>query len=105
MKPEEFDRFSSSFLKKTVVNGNYTRESVDSLEGVQTVNIGEKPVFLHSEMAYTPFKPETLFFFCEIPPKVDGETILLDGCALFKSFLPAIKKIFFENNLKYSFSD
>ncbi|MEM6415800.1 MAG: TauD/TfdA family dioxygenase [Pseudomonadota bacterium] len=59
------------------------------------------PIPLHGEMYYTKRKPSTLFFYCEKPADVDGETTVADGVEIFKKLQRQTRKFFTDNRIKY----
>jgi alpha-ketoglutarate-dependent taurine dioxygenase len=99
-----FDEFTSSFIADCVVNGNDTRDDVVPDRHIQTVNTGFDPIPLHAEMAYSPFKPDTLFFYCMTPPrKPGGETLLCDGVEVWLKMASETRKLFQRQRIKHSF--
>ena len=80
LTPEDFDNFASAFNY-----GNFTYQ--ESLSNAVRINktprvftANEAPpeveIFLHHEMAQTPFYPEKIFFCCLSPATEGGETPL-----------------------------
>ena len=55
----------------------------------------------HAEMAYTPFRPDMLWFYCETPASQGGETLLCDGLDLWSRLRPATKDLFLSQKLTY----
>jgi alpha-ketoglutarate-dependent taurine dioxygenase len=100
---DRFTRFSERFSAEFVINGNLTRESASEDGRTQTVNSGHQLIPMHSEMAYSPFRPEILWFFCEVPPRRKGETMLCDGVEVWSRLSQATRDLFLKNPIRYTF--
>jgi alpha-ketoglutarate-dependent taurine dioxygenase len=99
-----FAEFTSNFIADCVVNGNDARDDVVPDRHIQTVNTGFNPIPLHAEMAYGPFRPDTLFFYCIVPPrKRGGETLLCDGIEVWRKMESETRRLFERQRIKYSF--
>ena len=98
---EAFENFSDKFTGKYVVNGSLTRESVSAHGTTQTVNKGKQIIPPHAEMAYSPFRPEVLWFYCDTPATQDGETLICDGLDVWSNLDPRIKQLFLGRKLTY----
>lgn len=77
--------------RKKVVEGIYT-----STEAPSWVKIP-----LHNELSFVKNYPSHIYFFCEIAPEKDGETILGDARKVFQSIDPAVRKRFTDKHLRY----
>lgn len=86
--PEDFDRFIAAFqlenfpYKRSLSNAvrvNYTPRVFSANEAPPEVTI-----FLHHEMAQTPFYPTKLLFFCQQPAAEGGATPLCRSDVLFE---------------------
>jgi alpha-ketoglutarate-dependent taurine dioxygenase len=99
-----FAEFTSRFIIDCVVNGNDTRDDVVPERHIQTVNTGSSAIPLHSEMAYGPFRPDTLFFYCIAPPRgPGGETLLCDGVEVWSKMGWETRKLFERQCIRYRF--
>lgn len=98
-----FVEFTDQFSTDYVVNGNLTRESVSEDGKTQTVNSGCHMIPVHSEMAYSPFRPDILWFSCHTPPQKHGETMLCDGVEVWSRLSQQHKDLFLNNKIRYTF--
>jgi alpha-ketoglutarate-dependent taurine dioxygenase len=99
-----FADFTSNVIADCVVNGNDARDDVMPDRNIQTVNTGFDPIPPHAEMAYGPFRPDTLFFYCIAPPrKRGGETLLCDGIEVWLKMESETRRRFERQRIKYSF--
>lgn len=57
---------------------------------------------LHNELSYVKNSPSHIFFYCEIPPKEKGETIIADARKVFASIDKDVKEKFIQKNLRYT---
>jgi alpha-ketoglutarate-dependent taurine dioxygenase len=100
-----FEIFSSRFATDFVVNGNDTRDDVAPTRQIQTVNRGDHLIPLHAEMAYSPARPEILFFLCVNPPRKGwGETLLCDGVHVWNAMAAKDKTLFERSRIRYRFT-
>lgn len=84
------------------VGGDSPRNKV--YEGVYT-STEAPPSFkipLHNELSYVKHYPKHIYFFCEIPPKEKGETIIADARKIFQGINPQVKQKFIEKGLRYT---
>jgi alpha-ketoglutarate-dependent taurine dioxygenase len=56
---------------------------------------------LHNELSFVKYYPKHIYFYCHIPPKEKGETIIADARKIFHSINDKVKKRFIEKKLKY----
>jgi len=102
---DTFDRFVSRFIGDAIVNGSSVRASIGPDRAIQTVNSGNSPIALHAEMAYGPFRPDVLCFFCiQQPTSRGGETLLCDGVELWARMPGHLRTVFESTPLRFSFS-
>lgn len=98
---QAFENFTDKFTTNYTVNGNITRRSVSSNGTTQTVNAGDQLIPPHSEMAYTPFRPDMLWFYCETPASKGGETLVCDGLDVWSHLDSATKDLFLNRKVTY----
>ena len=98
---EAFEKLTNKFTSNYTVNGNLTRKPVSADGTTQTVNAGEQLIPPHAEMAYTPFRPEILWFYCETPASRGGETLVCDGLDVWSHLSQATKDLFLSRNVTY----
>lgn len=56
---------------------------------------------LHNELSFVKYYPKHIYFFCQIPPKEKGETIIADARKVYQSMNEHTRKRFSEKGLKY----
>lgn len=56
---------------------------------------------LHNELSFVKRYPKHIFFYCDIAPQQNGETIIADARKVYKSIDPSVKKRFMDKGLKY----
>jgi hypothetical protein len=104
---ERFVAFSDAFSPRFVGHGHSRyREAVGSGQDRTTVGalVGQDRVRLHREMAYAPFAPDVLFFYCVAPAPVGGETTVIPAKKFFDGLAPAHQDLFLGKRLKFTFS-
>lgn len=57
---------------------------------------------LHNELSFVDNYPKQIYFFCEIEPTSQGETIIADAREIYKGVRPDVRERFKENGLLYS---
>ncbi|MDX6577154.1 MAG: hypothetical protein QOE96_3107 [Blastocatellia bacterium] len=107
---EAFTEFTSTYCDSfsTYQGGGFRwgkldREKVNNNETLLTVT-GATQSFsipLHGEMYYMKHRPSVVWFFCEEPPALDGETILCSGAELYRQLGQQEQDFFSRNRLKY----
>lgn len=98
---DTFQNFTSKFTHNYIVNGSLTRKPVSGDGTTQTVNAGDQLIPPHAEMAYTPFRPELLWFYCDTPASEGGETLVCDGLDVWSRLKPATKELFLNQKVSY----
>lgn len=56
---------------------------------------------LHNELSFVKHYPRHIYFYCQIAPEKDGETIISDARKVFNSIDQQVKNRFVEKGLKY----
>jgi len=56
---------------------------------------------LHNELSYVKHFPKYIYFYCDIPPLVRGETIVADARTIYRTIDPEVKRRFTEKSLRY----
>jgi len=103
LEGDQFTDFSERFGSEFLINGNTTRETVSTDRKTQTVNSGTGLIPPHAEMAYSPFRPDILWFQCLTPASGGGATFLCDGEHIWNRMKPAMRSIFEDQKIKYIF--
>lgn len=60
------------------------------------------PISLHGEMHYLKNPPEIIWFYCERPSSVDGQTTLCDGRTLWNALSPEAQEYFRDTRICYT---
>ena len=56
---------------------------------------------LHNELSYVKNYPKHIYFYCDIPPVANGETIVADARKIFQAIDKDVKARFIEKGLRY----
>lgn len=56
---------------------------------------------LHHELSYVKNYPKHIYFYCEIPPVTDGETIIADARKILQALDAGVRARFMEKGLRY----
>ncbi len=56
---------------------------------------------LHNELSFVKYYPRHIYFFCETPSPIGGETIIADARKVFHSVDARVKQRFIERGLRY----
>lgn len=78
--------------RKKITDGIYT-----STEAPPSVKIP-----LHNELSFVDHFPKHIYFYCQIPPHKDGETIIGDSRKILQTMSEKIRSRFKEKGLKYT---
>jgi hypothetical protein len=77
------------------------RQSVTDDRSILLVDPNETAIPAHSELTYTPLRPEMQWFLCVKPAASGGETTVYDGSAILEAMKPATRKTFVDKRLKW----
>jgi len=89
---DEFKSLTAKFCEYFISYPGEHRGRVANETDIQTVDVKKVRIRLHSEMSYSPMRPDLAWFFCVVPPKEGGATILCDGIAMADAMPPAVKR-------------
>ena len=90
------ERYSSRF------NRDRLRPPVPGTDGfVQMVTEGMAYIEPHAEQANSPFRPDAIWFCCEVPADADGETLVWDGVRVWEALSPALRELFSTRKLRF----
>lgn len=83
--------------------GPLDREKINNNDTLLTVTGATQSfgIQLHGEMYYMKRRPTLLWFFCEHPPAVAGETTLCSGAELYRRMGDEEREFFARHRLKY----
>lgn len=79
---EEFKAFTAQFCQYFIAYPGSKRGRVNDETNIQTVDMDKAGIPFHSELSYSPVRPDLAWFFCVVPPRRGSATILCDGIAL-----------------------
>jgi alpha-ketoglutarate-dependent taurine dioxygenase len=105
VSPETFEQFTNGFGGEFAVYPGQARERVSDDGRTQTVTWGNNTFRAHAEMAYSPYRPDLLWFHCVRPAMADGETTVFDGRAILEAFSPSTRALFEGRTLHYCWRD
>lgn len=100
---EQFERFTDQF--GTSEGGFHPRFSGDSRyvgtapQAYDFTALSE--VGAHSELAYTPWPPDLIWFYCIRPAASGGRTTVFDGIRFLKELVPDTRELFFAKKLMF----
>lgn len=97
---EKMKNFSKQFSDKHF--RDHTKTSINSDEFINFVDNGIDSRVAHSEHAYSPFRPDVIWFCCIMPAADGGETLFWDGVRVWEELSHEIKQLFIDKKLKYS---
>jgi len=83
------------------IGGDSPRTRVENAVYTSTEAPPGIKISLHNEMSFQKNYPTHIFFYCDIPPKEGGETIIGDARAIGDSVEDRVRKRFEEKKLKY----
>jgi len=104
---ESADDFSDSLrhlgIGKFVdyIGGDSPRNKVNGEVYTSTEAPPSIKIPLHNELSFVKYYPNHISFFCQIPPKEKGETIIADARKVLEEIDPAVKQRFVNNGLRY----
>lgn len=96
-----FQALTEQFTNEFRPHGNSTREIVSSDETIATVSGGQEHFFAHSEHAFSPMRPDTVWFYCITPSKAGGETTLYDGIEVLDRLSKETRALFSKARLRF----
>lgn len=93
--------FSRCFMSRTLRYGG-NRDFATEDGHIQFVESGREKVNLHSELAFTPFRPDVCLFACQRPSDTGGETTVGDTRAILKAIKPDTRSLLESQPLAYT---
>lgn len=98
---DTFGPLVQSLSSEIVRHPNMLRQSVKDDRSILLVDPNETAIPAHSELTYTPLRPEMQWFLCVKSAASGGETTVYDGHAILEAMKPATRKTFIEKRLKW----
>lgn len=99
---ESFRSFTDKLCKNFVSHLNLSREYFGD-QTLMTVSAGCDHFFAHSEMAYSPLRPDIAIFYCVQPALKGGETTICDGIELLRHLRSETRSTLEKNKLLFEF--
>ena len=97
---EEITKFTDIYTQ--AYSGDALRREIRfNNKNIRNVDYGFSSVDLHSEASFAPSWPELIWFYCNIPPKTGGETILCDGIKIWDNLSAETKGFFLGEQIHY----
>jgi alpha-ketoglutarate-dependent taurine dioxygenase len=100
-----FENFTRTVASRFIHNGNDSRLSLGDEGRTRSVTPGQNFLGPHSEFAYTPGRPDVLFFYCLRPAVSGGASLLWYGRELWVDMPADLKNLFLDKRLRYSFTN
>lgn len=97
---EIFKIFTESICSNFTPHINLSREYFGD-QTFMSVSAGSDHFFAHSEMAYSPLRPDIAIFFCATPALSGGETTVCDGIEVLKNLSSETQKTLREKKLLF----
>jgi alpha-ketoglutarate-dependent taurine dioxygenase len=94
--------FIEQFADELITLNSHERVRHRDVHEIQSVTTGPFPLTFHTEFGHTPGRPDFLSFWCEVPSSKGGQTLLVDGVALWSSLSAPTQQLFLEKRLRYS---
>jgi alpha-ketoglutarate-dependent taurine dioxygenase len=88
-----FDSFSARFAPDLVGHPNVGRK-VQKDRTLTNASPGNDHFFAHAELGYTPFQPDIAWFYCQVPARKGGETVVYDGVEILARLTPKARDLF-----------
>ena len=99
----EFNSVVQTIEPRTLsyVEGQSPRTKVHDQIYTSTEYPANQTITLHNELSYTHNPPRKIFFFCEIPPQIYGETPITDCRKIYEKMDPQIRDRFIAEKIRY----
>ncbi len=98
---EEFISISDKMMSSAWTHYSPRRKKTQSNQTVIEALYGEQKVYLHHEFAYVPFRPDIIFFFCQVPSVSAGETTICEKSKFFASLSKGLKNKLFSQSIQF----
>jgi alpha-ketoglutarate-dependent taurine dioxygenase len=97
----DFLAFIRQFSRELIKFNSPDRRAHFGVPEVVSVTGGSQALNFHTEMGHVPHRPEFLSFLCERPAQQGGETLLVDGVALWAALSGPARTVLEKNRLLY----
>ena len=100
LEPNNILSFTDKFTLR-YSNDKFNRQKRFNSDKLRSVDAGSEAHVLHSEASYSPSWPEIIWFYCNTPPSIGGETMFCDGIELWEILGTEAKTFFLRQPLKF----
>jgi hypothetical protein len=101
IRAADFLSFISQFSSELITLNSFERKRHREVHEIQSVTGGAEALNFHTEMGHVPGRPDFLSFWCETPSTKGGQTLLVDGIALWNALSEPTRRIFLEKRIRY----
>ncbi len=98
---EEFTLISDKMMSSAWTHYSPRRKKTQNNQTVIEALYGEQKVYLHHEFAYVPFRPDIIFFFCQAPAAIGGETTVCEKSKFFASLSKRLQEKLFSQAIQF----
>ncbi len=98
---QTFEGFTERLGQEFVKHGAAVRKSRSEDGRTQTVTKGSAAILLHTELHFSPFSPDAMWFYCQSPAQQGGQTTVASGVELFNKLSASTQKLFLTKKIKY----
>lgn len=96
-----FTAFTERFTDRFTRHSNRRRTVLSDDGTLMTVTPGMGLIRAHSEMAYSPLRPDALWFHCVRPASEGGETFVVDGARVVQEMAPETRELLLSKKVKH----
>ncbi len=87
-----FAAFARLFMKRVKTTPEALRRRDRLHPGLQTALLGNEGLGFHADFAQVPDRTDIIAFYCLVPARFGGETLITDGEVLFDALSPATRE-------------
>jgi alpha-ketoglutarate-dependent taurine dioxygenase len=99
--PAAFRTHTERFCNAFIVHPHPNREIISADATTMGVSPGKDHFFAHSELGYSPIRPDVAWFYCQTPARVGGETTLYDGVEVLERLSAKTRELFVRKRLAF----
>jgi len=97
----QFMGFARLFMKRVKTTPEIARQRDRLHPGLQTALLGTEGLNFHADFSQVPERTHVICFYCLVPAKSGGETLLTDGEQLFLGLVPETQKHFLTRRIRH----
>lgn len=97
--------FTDRFTARFIGHGNLDRTLISEDSTLMTVTPGQDVIHAHSEMSYTPLRPDVIWFHCVQPASEHGETFVVDGVRVYDEMRAPTRALLSSRKIVHRFRD